>query len=443
MRVSHFRKVALLGSLVIFLFLGGHAVQAAGPTVVTNDVVAPATWTKLESPYIVKNAIVVKAVLTIEPGVVVKFDNNAANNFQAGISLQSDFTAVGTAGERIVFTSVCDDGHGGDTKSYSARCNTGPVNAEWAGIMFNNTTAHATIEYATILRASRGIAYQTNIQTLPYREVTVQHTEISQCSTGIFLRNTMPVLSFNVLKENTYGLEVATDISDRSPVIRDSSFLDNGVAAFVSYPGSTNIDARFNWWGDASGPYFQSADPALDNSGGLGNRVIQHWVQFRSWLMGEPDASVVCPTCASNVLFLPGLKASKLYKNDGTKDGDTLWLPTLFSNDLEELMLDENGRSKNAVYTKDTLATIPFGSLYSSFFQKLATLKHTGTINDYQSFAYDWRQNVEDIVSDGTPYPEGVLRKLAHDAEALVRTRSAKWPATRSTTAVSSPCALG
>ena len=104
------------------------------------------------------------------------------------------------------------------------------MHSEWSGISLNNTSARATIEYALIFRASRGISYQTNIQSSPYRSVSVKHTEIRQSGSAIYLRNTMPILSYNILEGNTYGLEVTTGLSDRIPVIRDSSFLGNGIA---------------------------------------------------------------------------------------------------------------------------------------------------------------------------------------------------------------------
>lgn len=421
MRVFYRLVATMLSALVVFLFLSSQGVWAAGPTVVTSDIVTATTWSRENSPYIVSNTIAVNAPLVIDPGVVVKFNNNATNNVQASLAIRSDLSAIGTVAERIVFTSICDDGYGGDTQSYSSRCHSGPVDSEWGGISFYNTTAQATIEYALIFRASRGISYQTNAYDFPYRAVSVRHTEIHQCASGIVLGNTMPLLSFNVLEGNTYGLEVVTSFSGRIPVIRDSTFINNGVAAIVHYPGVVDIDARYNWWGDATGPYFQSDDPTLDNSGGLGNRVIQSRVKFRPWLESEPDDSLICAQCASNILFLPGIKGSKLYRDDGTADGDTLWLPTALSNDTEELQMDVNGQSLHTVYTKDVLATVPFGSLYQSFLQKLEALKTTGTINDYQSFAYDWRNNVEDIISNRTLYPLGVLRSLVTDAEVLAR----------------------
>ncbi len=422
MRVVRGHRVVMFLVSIISLFFWGDVVLAAGPTVITSDISVATIWTKENSPYIVSNAITINAPLSLEPGVIVKFNNNAVNNTPATLVVKNDVSVVGTAEEKIVLTSVCDDAYGGDTKSYSTRCNSGPLYLEWGGISLNNTSAHVAIEHTLIFRASRGISYQTNVQNIPYRGLSVKYTEIRQSGSALYLRNTLPTFAFNVLEGNTYGVEVTTGMSDRIPVIRDSSFLNNGVAIKISSPGTTTVDARFNWWGDVTGPYFQSNNPILDNSGGLGDRVIQPSVKFRPWLENVPSDVSLCSDCASNVLFLPGIKGSKLYKDDGSADGDTLWLPSVLSNDAEELGMDENGQSVNTIYTKDILATIPFGSLYESFLEKLDDLKYAGTINDYQSFAYDWRKNVEDILYDGALYPEGVLKSLVTDAEVLART---------------------
>ena len=56
--------------------------------------------------------------------------------------------------------------------------------------------------------------------------------------------------------------------------------------------GPPNVDARNNWWGDASGPYH----PTL-NSGGLGDEVSNN-VDFDPWLKGracEPVGGIWIP----------------------------------------------------------------------------------------------------------------------------------------------------
>ncbi len=82
---------------------------------VTGSITTPTTW-KAGNVYVVKNTLPIKSVLTIEPGVIVKFSGSNVNgNFdvQAG----GRVVANGTATKRIVFTSINDDRYCGDTNN--------------------------------------------------------------------------------------------------------------------------------------------------------------------------------------------------------------------------------------------------------------------------------------------------------------------------------------
>ncbi len=130
----------------------------------------------------------------------------------------------------------------------------------------------------------------------------------------------------------------------------------------------------------------------------------------------------ITPPDQANVLFLPGIKASRLYKNGLPGTDDQLWPPNYFGNDLKDLALDGNGKSVNAVFTKDILDQIAWGiggNIYQSFADDLSNLKTAGTIKDYKLFAYDWRQNVEDVAENGTPYPDGAIGSAVDDVKSL------------------------
>jgi hypothetical protein len=70
-------------------------------TNVSGGIYSNTTWTTAGSPYIVTDTVVVFASvkLTIQPGVVIKFDSNALMEVWGGLS------AVGTAADSIIFTS--------------------------------------------------------------------------------------------------------------------------------------------------------------------------------------------------------------------------------------------------------------------------------------------------------------------------------------------------
>jgi pimeloyl-ACP methyl ester carboxylesterase len=143
------------------------------------------------------------------------------------------------------------------------------------------------------------------------------------------------------------------------------------------------------------------------------------------------------PTGISNVLFLPGIKGSRLYRPTDSCDPDLalsclgvkLWEP---SGDvlLRDLFLSVSGQSgRDDIYTKenDIVSDVLGNNFYASFVNQMNALKADGTLTDWKPIAYDWRLSLDDIVNKGierdgkiyyqrpteTPYIESTLRELA------------------------------
>ncbi len=192
--------------------------------------------------------------------------------------------------------------------------------------------------------------------------------------------------------------------SDSSLLVESSDFgCDTDIPAVLngngpafgdpSYPSSVTL--RENWYGSADGPrVFEYYD---ERSG----KEIIGPVRFEGFVT-EPYVE----RCASNVLFLPGIKASRLYMREDDGGEDQLWPPTSFSDDISELALDDEGNSLNAVYTRDVLESAGFSNFYASFIDDLKQAKEEYIIRDFLPFAYDWRMSVHDVAYGYTPYPD-------------------------------------
>ncbi|HUJ27490.1 MAG TPA: carboxypeptidase-like regulatory domain-containing protein, partial [Myxococcales bacterium] len=107
----------------------GVSFTAAGVVIggvhITDDITVPTTWTS-SNTYVVMNDIEVSSTLTIQPGTVVKFDHGVRITVSGAIHADA-----GSAATPIVFTSLRDDAHAGDTNG------DGPSAApsgDWAGI---------------------------------------------------------------------------------------------------------------------------------------------------------------------------------------------------------------------------------------------------------------------------------------------------------------------
>ncbi len=130
---------------------------------------------------------------------------------------------------------------------------------------------------------------------------------------------------------------------------------------------------------------------------------------IRFTITDEPE-----PACCSSVLFLPGLMASRLYEG-----GEKRWEPT-GDTDIEELYLDEQGKSLNEITATEILEKFDGPlflnkDIYKSFLIDLDSLKQSNTIADYQAVSYDWRLSLSDILADGSI--EQTLRSLASESK--------------------------
>ncbi|MHB1769975.1 MAG: lipase/acyltransferase domain-containing protein [Minisyncoccota bacterium] len=211
---------------------------------------------------------------------------------------------------------------------------------------------------------------------------------------------------------------------------------------FASSTESTFTNAPFRLSeggvpGDISASSFLKVDFSVyDEAGNLASTSLTVPIPKTA----PPDPCAVPGSCVSNVLFLPGIEGSRLYRladgcDPGVPDcGDhKLWDPSSDS-DLNDLGLDELGKSVHSdVYVKEgdiVASASAFGIIkkfYESFVAQMNGLKIGGTITDWKPVAYDWRLSLPDLLDKGTerggkifygeatstPYIEQTLRALA------------------------------
>ncbi|MEK7144313.1 MAG: hypothetical protein AAB794_00405 [Patescibacteria group bacterium] len=133
-----------------------------------------------------------------------------------------------------------------------------------------------------------------------------------------------------------------------------------------------------------------------------------------------PDPCAVPGTCASNVLFLPGIEASRLYEDLPCASGvceTKLWEPSGDTN-AARLAHDASGASVNTgVYVKKSgiidNAYIPLkGNVYKSFIEQMNSLVATSTINAWEAIPYDWRLTPDQILDKGAEVAPGKISYL-------------------------------
>jgi hypothetical protein len=211
---------------------GVNGLAIEGGTISSN-----ATWNMTDTGYFIINnvSVGVGATLTVNPGVVVKFQDGR------GLFVQGSLRVLGHADSKVFFTSKRDDTVKGDTNNDGA---TLPGAGNWSRIEFQDSSndTNSLIDYA-VIRYGGGCCYYGGI-TLVSASPTIRNTTVTNNQNyGIYANNSTPTLGCN-------------------------DIYSNGSYGFYNATPTVMVGAENQWWGNPSGPYH----PAL-NPGGAGNRV--------------------------------------------------------------------------------------------------------------------------------------------------------------------------
>lgn len=188
-------------------------------------------------PYLVDGTLAVGlgSKLTLQPGLIVKL--------KAGtIDVNRAFVAEGRSlpESLIVFTSYRDDFYGGHT--FSAATPNVPAANDWASVLIDDTAIDAQCHFQDCVVRYGG----TN--------------------GAIRCVNSSPRVDSCLIAYNAVGVQAE---GASAPVIRGSSVFGNTTYGVRNTGTSFCVDARYNYWGAASGP--NDASPAADLCGASSN----------------------------------------------------------------------------------------------------------------------------------------------------------------------------
>ena len=216
------------------------------------------------------------ATLTLKPGLILKFMIPYGVNHR-DFTVKGTLNAQGTASEPIVFTAYSHD-IGGDTNGDGTE--TEPAPGDWVSIIFSEGSGGA-LDHCRVLYAGQGTSYRSAVRCFKDASPTIANCEIAHSYAN--------------------GIEV---YGSAAPTISPNNILTDFDGFGVLNEGSATINAKSNWWGDASGPYHETL-----NTDGKGVKVSDR-VDFQPYLkevkptpvttsLATDEVTAVCPHCGN------------------------------------------------------------------------------------------------------------------------------------------------
>ncbi|NCU41756.1 MAG: hypothetical protein EOM19_03470 [Candidatus Moranbacteria bacterium] len=423
-----------LGFSSTFIFAGEYDYLRYSHILIEEDIV----WSEsfIQEDFSKNIAIVNNATLTIEAGTKVEIGEISV--------FDGRIVAQGKKGNPIYITKIEPLPLTEEEKQYDPQCF--PFNEASGAINFYDEPTSSQDEEASLFSF---VVFQDMGTSIHHSGIGCPFDLVKNTSPPFFISSAwasppvhrdIPAIGFfdgrifmeNVSFQNSAFVDVQVDIypysdneEDDDQVftflsIKESNFgKTSSNKALLSMSELSNSYQRgfyerirliHNWYGSEDGPK-TSENTEAEGKELVGGYVLDGWSE-------ESFEIEVCPECASNIFFLPGIKASNLFMKKEKKE-DTLWLPTVGSDDIENLTLDTEGKSKENIYTDTIIESVLGGNIYKTFLERLAKWEEDAIIGDFEIFAYDWRKNVEDIVKNGSSYSQEDMKQLVEEIELL------------------------
>ncbi len=216
--------------------------------------------------------------------------------------------------------------------------------------------------------------------------------------------------------KNCTGMDTdKIQIADNADFLRCRSFCWGEVSGDAELLSSNRVQLVNNWYGHADGPERIHGEWRNTGEFVLGDVILDGWRSGPNTQRG------------SNVLFLPGIKASRLYGDNAEGKSVKVWEPSnRFETDWLQFRKDGTPQMDDGIYTKDVIDEIGIpiigSNIYKSLIGDIKKMKEHNSITDYLLYAYDWRYGLNDILFNGTRYPDGERKKLVVETERLAAT---------------------
>ncbi len=385
------KKIIIIISIITVSGFG-HYTQAE--THIPGGIIATdTTWTASSSPYILDGYTSVASghTLTVEPGVTI--DTHLTGDSRPALDVENATIIMqGTEKNPIIIK---------DLWGLSLFRATGTLaHVKMSGVEGGVGLYESDVDISYSFFKDARMAFWINGGL-----TMISSSSISGYESGLFIQNSAPVLMMNNPSNHSFvgnygigGIGNAlinyNDPFSATVIVTNSSFPDISTVAINNFGAKleNTVIAEGDWWGSPTDP-----------STMLTSRIIGP-VDYTPWLLHEPDLTEPEKIiCCSNILFIPGLESTRLYRDEkglfgiGTST-NTLWEPNR-NDDVRKLFLNTNGSSSDtSVYSGDPIDNAWGYDIYGYFMKFLDSLVTSGSINSWQGYGYDWRKPIPDVV---------------------------------------------
>lgn len=248
----------VLALLILLVITGSfrlpeRAAATHGGTHVSGTIGSNATWTVGGSPYVLDGNVTVASgvTLTIEPGVVVKF-----NGQYRTFTVRGTLSAVGTPESGIVFTSIQDDSVGGDSGGDGP---TPGAPGQWYEIGFKSGSTSSLLKFVEVRYGGYGSANWAYgaINVGASSAVTIEDSRITDSDrSGIKINEGGATVRRSVIQKGGNGISV----NQGWVAVEDRTFIQDNSGEGVWFNLTSSYD----------GPASSIMESDVTDSGGEG-----------------------------------------------------------------------------------------------------------------------------------------------------------------------------